>query len=364
MNTHTDTTCDQLAVVSQSGPTVTFFDARTHEPLRVLEVPAEPHELCFDADRRLLYCTTAYVSGYYHAHQGRARDITVIDVDTHEIVATLDTAPDHAPHGLALDPARSRLYVSVEATGSEPGGVIVYDTRTHERLTRIPLMADGPHWFAITPDGRRGYSTNKEAEFVSVVDLDRDEFTGRIAVPGSEGLDVSRDGRYVYVAAPKGDFGAPPAAAPGIRVIDTATGAIVRTLPTEGVVFPVHTTATGAVLAGELRMAARTPGSTLGAQDNGVLTVYAPGTLEVAGQVEVGRFPLTITSSPDGSVGYVSNVMSSTVTVVDLTLMRVITTLEVDRAGEPGAHGLAYLPAAPRSVQRTGSGTAGPNRRR
>ncbi|MFD7236268.1 YncE family protein [Streptomyces syringium] len=364
MNTHTDTTRDQLAVVSQSGPTVTFFDARTHEPLRVLEVPSEPHELCFDADRRLLYCAGTYVSGYYHAHRGRARNISVIDVDTHEIVGTLDTAPDHAPHGLALDPGRSRLYVSVEATEDEPGGVIVYDTRTHERVARIPVMADGPHWFAITPDGRRGYSTNKEAGFISVVDLERDEFTGRIAVPGSEGLDLSRDGRYVYVAAPKGDFTAPPAAAPGIRVIDTTTGAIVRTLPTEGVVFPVHTTATGALLAGELRMAAQVPGGTLGAQDNGVLTVYAPDTLEVAGQVEVGRFPLTITSSPDGSVGYVSNVMSSTVTVVDLTLMRVITTLEVGRTGEAGAHGLAYIPAARRSVQPTGSQAAGPNRRR
>ncbi|MCQ0025514.1 hypothetical protein M4914_22975 [Streptomyces somaliensis DSM 40738] len=39
---------DQLAVVSQSGPTVTFFDAATHEPLEVLQVPGEPHELCFD----------------------------------------------------------------------------------------------------------------------------------------------------------------------------------------------------------------------------------------------------------------------------------------------------------------------------
>ncbi|MFI1970759.1 surface layer protein [Streptomyces cinnamoneus] len=336
---------DVLAVVSQSGPTVTFFDALTHERLDVLEVPAQPHELLFDADRRLIYCTSAYVSGYYGANQGTARQVSVIDADARKIIDVLDTAPDHAPHGIALDRARDRLYVSVEATATAPGGVIVYDARTRERIGRIPVMADGPHWFAVTPDGRRGYSTNKEAPFVSVLDLERDEFAGRIEVPGSEGLDVSRDGAHVYVAAPHADFGAGPAARPGIRVIETATGEVVRTLPTEGMVFPVHTTATGAVLAGELRMAGA-GGGVLGRQTDGVLTVFSPGTLEPAGHVQVGVFPLTITSSPDGKVGYVANVVSSTVTVVDLERLAVLTTLEVDRLGEPGAHGLAYIPAA------------------
>jgi DNA-binding beta-propeller fold protein YncE len=341
-STHPDR--DLLAVVSQSGPTVTFFDAVSYERLDSLELPPEPHELCLDPDRRLLYCTSTYLSGYYHANQGRARQVSVIDVDTRKVVDTIDLAPDHAPHGLALDRERSRLYVSVEATGTEPGGIVVLDTRTRQRIARIATMADGPHWFAITPDGRRGYATNKDAPFVSVVDLERDEFAGRIEVPGSEGLAVSPDGRHVYAAAPKADFRSPPAARPGIRVIEAATGEVVRTLPTEGMVFPVHTTATGAVLAGELRMAAG-EGGRLGAQTDGVLTVFAPGTLEVVGRVGVGTFPLTITSSPDGTVAYVSNVVSSTVSVVDLDRMRVLATLDVDRAGEPGAHGLAYIPA-------------------
>ncbi|MEU1779018.1 YncE family protein [Streptomyces abikoensis] len=339
-------TRDQLAVVSQTGCSITFFDAATHERLDVVDVPAEPHELCFDPDHRVLYCASSYVHGYYGMHEARARQITVIDADTHAVVDVLDTAPDHAPHGLALDRARGLLYVSVEATDTEPGGVIVYDTATRERRGRIPVMAGGPHWVEITPDGRRGYTTNKEAPFVSVLDLERGEFAGRIEVPGSEGLAVSPDGAHVYVAAPKGDFsGAEPAADPGVRVIETATGEIVRTLPTEGVVFPVHTTVTGAVLAGELRMA-RGEGGKLGAQTNGVLTVFAPGSLEVVGRVEVGVFPLTVTSSPDGRTGYVSAVMSSTVTVVDLTAPKVLATLDVGSKGEAGAHGLAYITAA------------------
>ncbi|CAM5276124.1 YncE family protein [Streptomyces abikoensis] len=345
MNTTTDSRGGLLAVVSQTGPTVVFFDAVTHEKVDELEVPAEPHELLFDPDRRLLYCTSTYVHGYYHAHQGRARTLTVIDADARKVVDTVGLGPDHGPHGLALDRERSRLYVSVESTGEETGGVVILDADTRRRIGRIPVHADGPHWFAISPDGRRGWSTNKEAGFVSVLDLEREEFAGRVPVPGSEGLDVSPDGAYVYVAAPKGDFRPEPAAPPGVRVIEAATGEVVRVLPTEGLVFPVHTTAGGLVLAGELRME-QGEGGALGSQGDGVLTVFAPGSHEVVGQVPVGKFPLTITSSPDGRTGYVSGVMSSTVTVVDLERMAVTATLEVDRKGEAGAHGLAYVPAA------------------
>ncbi|MFE1174555.1 YncE family protein [Streptomyces sp. NPDC058773] len=337
---------DLLAVVSQTGPTVTFFDAATHERLEVLPVPPQPHELCFDPDHRLLYCASTYHSGFYQAHEGRAHHLTVIDVDTRTVVDILDTAPDHAPHGLALDRARGRLYVSVEATDTDPGGVVVLDTRTHARLGRISTKAPGPHWFAITPDGRYGYATNKEAPFVSVVDLDRGVCTGRIPVPGSEGLSVAPDGRQVYVAAPKADFGAPPSAT-GISVIDTATQGVIRTLPTKGQVMPVHATSNGLLLAGELRPDT-TPGGPLGAQLPGALTVFDAETLTPIGEVEVGRFPLTITSSPDGRLGYVSGNLSSTVTVVDLTTLSPLTTLEVDRTDISGAHGLAYI-TAPRT---------------
>ncbi|MEV0374514.1 YncE family protein [Streptomyces sp. NPDC050636] len=335
---------DLLAVVSQTGSTVTFFDAATHERRDVLQLPPQPHELCFNPDRRLLYCASTYTSGFYHANEGRSHEITVIDVDTRTIVDTLTTAPDHAPHGLALDRARARLYVSVEATETEPGGVVIIDTRTHERLGRIPTMAPGPHWFIISPDGHRGYTTNKEAPFVSVVDLDRGVFAGRIDVPGSEGLDISHDGRHLYVATPKADFNGPPAEQPGVQVIDTSTGKAVRTLTTREQVMPVHVTATGAVLAGELRTGTA-QGGPLGSQLPGALTVFAPGTLARVGEVQVGRFPLTITSSPDGRLGYVSGVVSNTVTVVDLENLQPIATLDVDRDDNSGAHGLAYIKA-------------------
>ncbi|MER8041770.1 YncE family protein [Streptomyces sp. NPDC094032] len=338
---------DVLAVISQSGPTVSFFDAASDRFIGAVEVPAEPHELCFDPTRRLLWCTTAYHSGYYHANSGRRTELTVIDPDTRRVVEVVDLAPEHGPHGLALDASRGRLYVSVEGSAERSGGVVVIDTGSRRPIGRIDTGAPGPHWFAIDPAGTTGYAANKEAPFVSVVDLERGALTAKVEVPGSEGLAVAGDGRYVFVASPyagsfaAGDDDRRPAA--GIRVIDARTASVVDFLPTGNIVLPVHLTSTGKLLAGELRTEPD-PGSALGGHAPGRLTVFSADTRERLGQVEVGRFPLTVTSSPDGRLAYVACVVSSTVDVIDLESLRSLARLPVAKRAEPGAHGLAYIP--------------------
>lgn len=352
-------TGDLLAVVSQSGPTVTLFDAVDHSVRGVLTVAAEPHELCFDPEHRLLYCTSTYHGGYYDANDGRNHLLTVIDPDAGEIVEVLDLSPEHGPHGLALDPARPLLYISVEAGPAGPGGVVVLDTTTRRVLRRIDTLAPGPHWFAIDPDGARGYAANKEAPFLTVVELTTGAVVDKIPVPGSEGIAVSPDGSTVAVAAPKNNMGR-LAAEPGIRLVDTRTGELRRTLPTEHAVVPVHWTSTGLLLTGEVPAAARpidmAAGDYFRAADMpaGRLTVWAgPSAAEVepAGEVEVGSSPLTITSSPDGGRAYVAAVFGSTVTAVDLTdpaRPAVLDTIAVPHPDAPGAHGLAYVPAPQR----------------
>ncbi|MFI0785678.1 YncE family protein [Streptomyces lydicus] len=335
---------DVLAVVSQSGPTVSFFDAASDRHLGAVDIAAEPHELCFDPTQRLLWCTTTYHSGYYHANTGRRTELTVIDPDTRRIVEVVDLAPEHGPHGLALDTARRRLYVSVEGSADRPGGVVVIDTETRRPLGRIDTDAPGPHWFALDPTGRTGYATNKEAPFVSVVDLERGVLTAKVEVPGSEGLAVSA--AHVYVASPYlGSLspGAEDSPATGIRVIDARTASVTDILPTDDVVLPVHLTSTGMLLAGEIR-SEPDPVSPLGRPAPGHLTVFSTDTRKQVGRLEVGIFPLTVTSSPDGRLAYVACAVSSTVHVVDLETLQGLARLDIPKLGEPGAHGLAYVP--------------------
>ncbi|MGI5327736.1 hypothetical protein [Actinomadura nitritigenes] len=336
---------DVLAVVSQSGPTVSFYDAAYDRHLGDVQVLAEPHELCFDASQRLLWCTNTYYSGYYHANSGRRSELTVIDPDARRVVEVVDLAPEHGPHGLALDSERGLLYVSVEGSQDRPGGVVVVDTATRRPIGRMDTKAPGPHWFVVSPDGTTGYASNKEAPFVSVVDLRTGALTGTVEVPGSEGLAVSRDGSRVFVAAPYGSFAGRTQRPPtGVRVIDASTTEVTGVLPVDDVTFPVHVTSTGKVLTGQLRMAPAAD-SRLGRHSPGRLTVFSATGVRL-GEVETGLFPLTITSSPDGALGYVACVMSSTVDIVDLESMQRLARLDIAKRDEPGAHGLAYIPKA------------------
>jgi DNA-binding beta-propeller fold protein YncE len=196
--------------------------------------------------------------------------------------------------------------VSVEGTTDGDGAVVIVDTLTRRPIGRIGIGAFGPHWFVVSPDGTRGYASNKEAPFVSVLDLVEGELIDKIEVPGSEGLAVSGDGAHLYVAAPYAAFGgSESAASPGVRVIDTKRRSVIDVLETESIAVPVHLTVTGKVLAGEVRMAPdvsadpsrREPGLV---QIPGQLTVFSADTHERLGGLEIGRCPLTITSSPDG----------------------------------------------------------------
>ncbi|MFI9646709.1 YncE family protein [Streptomyces sp. NPDC052040] len=335
---------DVLAVVGQSGPTVSFFDAATDRLLGSLETLAEPHELCFDPVQRLLWCSMTYRSGFYHANSGPRTELTVIDPDTRRVVEVVDLAPEHAPHGLALDPVRGRLYVTVEGSADRPGGVVVVDTQTRRPLGRIDTGAPGSHWVAVDAAGGTGYVANKEAPFVSLLDLERGVLTARAEVPGSEGIAIAPDGSRAYVAAPyRGSFTAEEGAAPGIRVIGTRTASVIDVLPTEGSVLPVHLTSTGRLLAGEVRVA-HDPSGRPGAMAPGRLAVFSADTHKRLGEVEVGLLPLTITSSPDGRIAYAACFGSSTVDVIDLESLRPLHRLDLADLGQSGAHGLAYIP--------------------
>ncbi|MEU4659168.1 YncE family protein [Streptomyces sp. NPDC023723] len=336
---------DVLAVVDQSGPTVSFHDAADDRWLGALDVLAEPHELCFDPVRRLLWCTVTYRSGYYHANSGRRTELIAIDPGTREVAEIVDLAPEHAPHGLALDAARGRLYVTVEGSADRSGGVVVIDTATRRPVGRIDTGAPGAHWIAIDAAGRTGCVASKEAPFVSVVDLERGVLTGKAAVPGSEGVAISADGAHAFVAAPySGSFAATgDASVPGIRVVDTRTASVVDLLVTDDRIMPVHLTSQGLLLVGEVR-ADRDPANGSARMTPGRLVVFDAGTRERLGAFEVGHCPLTITSSPDGRLAYVACYASSTVHVVDLHSMRDVTRLDIGGPGAVGAHGLAYLP--------------------
>lgn len=83
-----------LAVVSQTGESLSFFDlasgARTH---KIESLISEPHELCHDSKRNLLYMSHAYRHGNYWNHGEDSHEISVVDLSTKIVVDIIDTSP-------------------------------------------------------------------------------------------------------------------------------------------------------------------------------------------------------------------------------------------------------------------------------
>lgn len=224
-----------LAVVTSTGEALRFFDGLTSEPLGDLSVTAQPHEIAVDQAAGILYVSHTYRSGVYTDPGEKAHEITVVDPHKREVVEMVSLTPEVAPHGLALDQERGLLYATVEAGPAGGGAVVVLDTATRRQIDRIEVGARGPHWFAITPDGTKGYATNKADPFISVVDHTERTLIGRIPAPyGTEEVAVSPDGHRAYAAGmalhyrDDGDNSSPP---PTLLVIDTATDRVIAREP-------------------------------------------------------------------------------------------------------------------------------------
>ncbi|KAJ9611421.1 hypothetical protein H2200_004605 [Cladophialophora chaetospira] len=333
-----------LAVVSQSGNSLSFFDiASGQRTAQMTDLIPEPHELLLEEKRKVMYCSHAYHHGHFWAHGENGHQISIIDPDKKQVVNIIDTKPALGPHGLVLDRERDILWCSYEEhEKSEGGGLIAIDLETHKIVKRVGSSTK-THWFVVTPDGKKAFTCNKTAPFISVLDLENEVMTGKIDTPGgTEECSISPDGKHAYFPTPGTQLGKVPDK-PEILVIDTATDKIVDRIALGGGAQSTHVAADGRILVAEYRFLDGRPA-------NGRLSVYDPKSRGLIGRADIGQMPLTIRSSPDGKLGFAANIFSGSVSVVDVSSFKPLETFVVDTEKSKfsnlcqGAHGMVYFP--------------------
>ena len=163
-------------------------------------------------------------------------NIHIIDPATNQVVGEIKGI--EAPHGVAVSPDGSRIYVSEQSDNT----VTVFDGKTFQATKRIPLSGN-PNLIDITPDGRWIYvaialTWNDVSDFpqikantsggVDIIDTVSLENVKTIPLKGGvHDLNVTPDGKYVLAGASRG--AKPPANA--MYVIDTNTKDVAWTLP-------------------------------------------------------------------------------------------------------------------------------------
>ncbi|WP_156994292.1 YncE family protein [Pseudonocardia acaciae] len=315
-----------LVTCNQLGHTMIALDAHDLTEVARVRTPPEPHMVVFDAKRALLYIAITYRDGFYDVHGDHGTEITVVNARTWTIDKVVDIGPYAGPHDMYLDPRADLLYVACESHG---GCVAVLDLDTLTVAGHIPTEAPGPHWIAALPDGTKAYTGNKEAEFVSVLDLKGRRLTGKIPMPdGSEDLELSADGRHLY---------ANDRSKPFVHIVDTATDQKICSIELPDNPHRMHVTSTGLVVISHFHLpwsfAKANPGS---------VSIVDPRRREVLAQVQVGAGPLGISSSPDARRIFVDNANDGTMTVIDATAYRVERVVPLDR----GAHEVIHISLA------------------
>jgi len=203
-----------LLVANRTGGSVSFIDLTTGiEVARVPIGPVIPHEVHVSPDGRLAL-TTEYGPESHHG-----RHVVVIDVATASVVGRIDLGPNSRPHTALFLPDGRRAVATMQ--NSDQLALIDLDTLSVMRT--YPTGGREGHMVRLSPDGSRAYVTSRGAEgTLSVIFLEEEWAPVVIETGlGAEGLDVTADGREIWVAN---------RSETSISVVDAESLAVVATL--------------------------------------------------------------------------------------------------------------------------------------
>jgi YVTN family beta-propeller protein len=226
--------------------------------------------------------------------------ISVIDTTMDAVIATIPVGP--LPVGVAATPDGSKVYITLLSSNT----VQVINTATNAVSATIPVgdPTTTPRGLAVTPDGSKVYvvspapfnpfNPNPGSNIVSVIDTATNTVITTIPVGDQHtlqptGVAVPPDGTKVYLVVDDNFSGS-------VSVIDTATNTVSATLP-----FALSS------LPGEVTV--------------------SPNAVVVT--ITVGRVPIGVAVTPDGSKVYVTDGGSNTVQVINTATNAVSATILV-----------------------------------
>ena len=303
-----------LLVANKTDRTLSVIDTAAGKAVRaVAEDGPTGHEVTASPDGKV-----AYVPIYGDSGVGRAgsdgRNVMVIDIASGKTVGNVDFGKGVRPHHPVIGPKNGLLYVTTELDQT----ISIIDPKTLKIVGSVPTGANESHMFAISRDGKRGYTANVGPGTVSVLDLDAKKTVAVIPISTkkTQRIALSVDDKLAWTA----DQGEPRLAA-----IDTATNKIDHWIPLPAIGFSTAPTPDGKFLVVTSTAA------------NKVFVVDLE-TKMVAHTLDMPKIPQEVIVRPDGKMAYVSCDIEAKVVSVRTSDWKVDATMDAGK----GADGLAW----------------------
>jgi YVTN family beta-propeller protein len=270
---------------------------------------------------------------------------------------------DPKPHGLAISPDGSRIYVASDKTGNFQ----VIDARSGQITGTIPLGND-PNQMTLTKDGKFAYVPLRGESKSAVVQLDPLRLVKKLDAPaGPHDAYTSADGTRIYIGAQYGS---------AVIVIDPASQSVLHTIPTPAGVRPLEPSEDGKTIYVALskllgfvvvdpasrKVTRRVELGTLpeglpqpykdtwthglqlasGGRElwlcddiNDLIRIVRLSDMKEVAQIRVGHFPHWLATRPDGEVMFVSLWFSDAVAAIDVQTRKVVSNMQFELGGGP-----------------------------
>jgi YVTN family beta-propeller protein len=330
-----------LLVLEKSDGAMAIVDPATLKVVGRVPVGKDPHEIEASPDGK-----TAYVSNY-GGLDSTFNTITVVDLAGRKALTPISLGALRSPHGLAF--TSGKLYFTAET--SKVFGR--YDPATQAIDWVMGTGQDRTHMVIASRDGERVFTANVSSGTISIIEQVMPsapsgpppgapaaggpppgmppggprktwEVTNVPSGRGSEGFDLSPDGKFIWAANAQDGT---------VTVIDVATKKAVATLPVS-----VHGNRLKFTIDGKRALISGAPAGGFGAAGANFAVVDVASRKEIK-KLDMGGGSGGIQVTPDGARAFVAVAGKSKICVVDLKALEV--TVEV--AVGNGPDGLAWV---------------------
>jgi YVTN family beta-propeller protein len=304
-----ETPANALLILAKQDGMLLIVDPASLQVVAKVPVGNDPHEVIASADGK-----TAYATNYGF---GALNTLAVVDLVAQKALASVDLGALRGPHGVTFVGGKAWFTAEgAKAIGS-------YDPATKSIDWVMGTGQNRTHMIYVSPDIKLVVTTNVSSGTVSLIEKsaggppgqggpmgapggDWNETVVRVG-RGSEGFDVSPDGREVWVAN-AGDG--------TVSIIDVASKQVTQTLAAD--------------VGGANRLKFTPDGklaliSSLGSSD---LTVIDTASHKTVKRIPVGHGAAGIQMQPDGARAFVACSPDGYVAVIDLKSLEVVGRIE------------------------------------
>ena len=299
------TPANALLVLSKRDQTLAIVDPSNLKVVARIAVGNDPHEVTVSADGR-----TAYVSNYGF---GAYNTLAVVDLTGQRALPSIDLRALRGPHGLTF--VGGKVWFTAEAAKA----IGSYDPASKSVDLILGTGQNRTHMIYVSPEMKFIVTTNVSSGTVSLIEkitgggnsarVDWNETVVRVGA-GSEGFDVSPDGKEIWVAN-AGDG--------TVSIIDAASKQVTQTL------------AADVASANRLKFTPNGKLVLISALRGNEVTVIDTATRKVSKRIAVGHGSAGIVMQPDGARAYIACTPDGYVAVLDLHSLQVVGQVEAGK---------------------------------